>query len=121
MSELKSFYEDWAAAREANPALQDYERQAAAWKWANLELLIRGAGALPGSILEFGCGSGEMLERAGAAFPDATLQGVDLAERMVAMASARLPNARFVAGGVEMLAAWPEPVGWAGRSGHDKG
>jgi ubiquinone/menaquinone biosynthesis C-methylase UbiE len=110
VSELKSFYEEWAAAREGRPEVQDYERRAAAWKWANLELLIRSAGDPPGSILEFGCGSGEMLERAAAAFPDATVQGIDLAERMIAMASARLPTGRFVAGGVEALATWPEPV-----------
>ncbi len=110
MSELKSFYEDWAAAREASPDVQDYERLASAWKWQHLELLVRSAGASPRSILEFGCGSGEMLELAGRAFPEAVLHGIDLAERMLAMASERLPRGRFIAGGVETLAAWPEPV-----------
>lgn len=110
MSDLKSFYEDWAAARETSPGSQDYERQAAAWKWRHLEQLVREQGAAPRSVLEFGCGSGEMLELAGRAFPDAELHGIDLAERMLAMASVRLPRGRFVAGGVDVLAAWPAPV-----------
>lgn len=110
VSDLKSFYEGWAAEREARPEVQDYERQAAAWKWEHLEALIRGAGTPPASILEFGCGSGEMLELAARAFPEAALHGIDLAERMLAMARSRLPGGRFIAGGIEVLEGWSERV-----------
>lgn len=101
--ELESFYEDWAAKREADPLELDYVRRADEWKWSHLEPLIRATGPVPRSVLEFGCGSGDMLELVGRAFPGASLHGVDLAQRMVAMARARLPEARFDVGGIDML------------------
>lgn len=102
-SDLKSFYEGWAAERGASPLEQDYVRRADAWKWAELEVLIREHGGAPGSVLEFGCGSGDMLELASAAYPGAELWGIDLSEHMIAMASARVPTARLLTGGLQAL------------------
>jgi SAM-dependent methyltransferase len=107
---LKGFYERWAAMREASPLEQDYERRAADWKWARLEELIQGLGPAPASVLEFGCGSGEMLERAGKAFAGARLRGIDLSERMVAMARQRLPAAEVTCGGIGELEAFGPAV-----------
>ena len=104
-TELECFYERWAARREGSPLEQDYESRAADWKWSHLERLIRARATTPASVLEFGCGSGEMLERAGAAFAGAALSGIDLSERMVAMARLRLPRAHLTRGGVEALEA----------------
>jgi SAM-dependent methyltransferase len=110
VSDLSAFYEGWAAERERSETILDYERQASRWKWREMERLIRTASRTPRSILEFGCGSGEMLELAGQAFPDAVLHGIDLSERMVAMAGARLPRARLQAGGIERLESRSERV-----------
>jgi SAM-dependent methyltransferase len=97
----KEFYEKWAQLR-VDPIEADYIWQAGCWKWRNLERLIR-AHLEPTSILEFGCGSGELLALARQGFPEAALHGIDIADRMIALAAERLGEARLTRGGEEVL------------------
>ncbi len=88
LEKYKQFYEDWAKLRE-DPLEADYIFQIGKWKWEHLRPLIARHG-VPESVLEFGCGSGDMLEMARSSFPAAKLYGIDLSERMIAMARERL-------------------------------
>jgi ubiquinone/menaquinone biosynthesis C-methylase UbiE len=45
----------------------------------------------PRSVLDIGCGTGQLLRRASRHFPEATLTGVDAAEDMVRVAQAAVP------------------------------
>ncbi len=104
----RDFYEAWAKLR-TDELEADYNNQACAWKWSLLEGLIRRR-LTPQSILEFGCGSGEMLGYARNAFPGAELHGVDISERMLEMALERLGNVRTTRGGEEALEAYQPRV-----------
>lgn len=106
-TELHAFYEQWAAAREASPLEQEYALLADEWKWSQLLPLIRGLMPAPRSLLELGCGSGEMLALARRDFGPIELHGIDLSTRMIAMAGARLPEAKLVAGDWSRLAELP--------------
>lgn len=54
------------------------------------------------SVIDFGCGDGVLLEEA--ARRGATdLIGIDIDDRMIAAARKRIPSARFMQGGVELL------------------
>jgi ubiquinone/menaquinone biosynthesis C-methylase UbiE len=60
----------------------------------------------PGHVLDVGCGTGQLLRRAAASFPDAHLVGVDPASEMIRQAEASLPvgvRARFVQAAAETL------------------
>jgi ubiquinone/menaquinone biosynthesis C-methylase UbiE len=60
----------------------------------------------PGRVLDVGCGTGRLLRRAAASFPDADLVGVDPAADMVRQAEAARPadvGARFVQAAAEAL------------------
>ena len=52
----------------------------------------------PRSIVDVGCGTGEITARLGALFPQAALTGVDLDEGHLELARARTPRARFEKG-----------------------
>lgn len=60
----------------------------------------------PAHILDVGCGTGKLLRRAGACWPEAQLIGVDPAEGMIEMAKRLTPNATFFSG---MAKALPLP------------
>jgi ubiquinone/menaquinone biosynthesis C-methylase UbiE len=62
-------------------------------------------GLRPSSILDIGCGTGRLLRKAGARWPEAALFGVDLSEGMIAQARARTPGATFTVGAAETLPA----------------
>jgi len=106
--QYKDFYEAWAEQR-ADAVEADYNRQACAWKWSHLETLVRRR-LEPRSILEFGCGAGEMLELARRSFPDAALHGVDISERMLAMTRERLGDAHLTRGAEEALEGYAPRV-----------
>lgn len=57
------------------------------------ELLAQADGV--GSVLEVGCGEGEVTHRLGAWFPAARVRGTDLSEEIVAEARRRYPESRF--------------------------
>jgi SAM-dependent methyltransferase len=105
--ELHEFYDRWAAAREASPTEQEYALLADEWKWAHLLPLIRRFLPAPQSVLELGCGSGEMLALARRDFGPIAIHGLDLSARMIAMAAERLPGADLVAGDWSRLASMP--------------
>jgi SAM-dependent methyltransferase len=104
----KAFYERWAELR-VDPVEADYNWQASLWKWQNLERLIRAHGE-PASLLEFGCGSGEMLALARDAFPGVELHGYDIAERMIELARERLGDVHLTRGAEEALERHAPPV-----------
>ncbi len=104
----KEFYEKWAELR-VDAVEADCIWQACCWKWRNMERLLR-AHLEPASILEFGCGSGEMLALAQQSFPSAALHGIDIAQRMIEMASERLGEARLTRGAEEVLESYQPPV-----------
>ncbi|HEU5374111.1 MAG TPA: class I SAM-dependent methyltransferase [Ktedonobacteraceae bacterium] len=54
-------------------------------------------------ILDVGCGTGKLLRRAGACWPEAQLIGVDPAEGMIEMAKHLTPHAMFFSGMAEAL------------------
>ena len=57
----------------------------------------------PGSILDVGCGTGKLLRRANAYWPEARLIGVDPANGMIEVAKRLTPNATFFTGMGEAL------------------
>ena len=57
----------------------------------------------PVSVLGVGCGTGKLLRRAGASWPQAQLIGVDPAEGMIELAKRLTPNATFSTGMAEAL------------------
>jgi ubiquinone/menaquinone biosynthesis C-methylase UbiE len=57
----------------------------------------------PESVLDVGCGTGRLLRRANASWPDARLIGVDPANGMVETAKHLTPNATFFTGMAEAL------------------
>jgi len=79
----------FAAATRANPG-QAMRRRAI------LRLLGAGAAAPAASILDFGCGAGDLLETLAARYPLARLAGVDGSAEGLAIAAAALPEATLV-------------------------
>lgn len=107
---LHDFYDRWAAAREASPVEQEYALLTDEWKWYQMLPLIRRLLPAPKSVLELGCGSGEMLALARRDLGPVALYGIDLSARMIAMTAARLPDATLVAGDWSRLAELPFKV-----------
>jgi SAM-dependent methyltransferase len=104
---LHDFYDRWAAAREASPSEQEYALLADEWKWSHLLPLVRRFLPAPRSVLELGCGSGEMLALARRDLGPVALYGLDLSTRMIEMTAARLPDATLIAGDWSRLAELP--------------
>ena len=57
----------------------------------------------PASVLDVGCGTGKLLRRASAFWPDAQFIGIDPANGMIEMAKRLTPNATFLTGMAETL------------------
>ena len=62
----------------------------------------------PLSILELGCGTGYLTALLRDRFRDAAIEAVDFAPAMIARASERVPNVRFVVADIEELELEPE-------------
>ena len=62
----------------------------------------------PLSILELGCGTGYLTALLRERFTDAAIDAVDFAPAMIARASERVPNVRFVVADIEELELEPE-------------
>jgi ubiquinone/menaquinone biosynthesis C-methylase UbiE len=54
-----------------------------------------GAGARPSTLLDLGCGTGRLLERASRRWPDARLVGVDTSAQMIAEAKRKHADSRY--------------------------
>ena len=59
--------------------------------------------AEPKTVLDIGCGTGQLLHKARALYPSAQLLGIDPAEGMVELARGRLPFATVYLGAAESL------------------
>jgi len=57
----------------------------------------------PASLLDVGCGTGRLLRKVRARWPDARLMGVDLAEGMIEVARRLAPGVEFRVSGAETL------------------
>lgn len=65
--------------------------------------VVTGEIAAPKTILDIGCGTGKLLEKARSLHPSAQLIGIDPAEGMVELARGRLPSATIYLGVAESL------------------
>jgi ubiquinone/menaquinone biosynthesis C-methylase UbiE len=68
-----------------------------------LDAVSHSGAGVPGAILDVGCGTGRLLEKAAALWPNARLVGVDPAQRMVEVARERIPGATIAVAGAEKL------------------
>jgi ubiquinone/menaquinone biosynthesis C-methylase UbiE len=59
--------------------------------------------ATPKTVLDIGCGTGRLLQKAHAIYPSAQLYGIDPAEGMVELARGRIPSATIYLGAAESL------------------
>ncbi len=59
--------------------------------------------ATPKTVLDIGCGTGQLLHKAHAIYPSAQLYGIDPAEGMVELARGRIPSATIYLGAAESL------------------
>lgn len=84
--ENANLWNNFSLANELSPA------QRHRWR-----LVVRALRELPPPtvIVDLGCGSGALLERIGRAFPGARLAGLDVEPSALAIATKRLPAARF--------------------------
>lgn len=57
----------------------------------------------PASVLDVGCGTGKLLRRARAVWPEAQFTGIDPANGMIEMAKRRTPDATFFTGMAEAM------------------
>ncbi len=62
----------------------------------------------PSSIFDLGCGPGNGTELLAAAFPNATIVGLDLSDNMLAVARTRVAFAQFVKQDIEFLVSCRE-------------
>jgi SAM-dependent methyltransferase len=82
-------WDRYALSAEENPA-QKYRREVV---FSMLDLPVRGKGA---RILDIGSGQGDMIAAVHGRYPEAELLGVELSQSGVAIASRKVPEARFV-------------------------
>src|SRR5580700_8786952 len=68
-----------------------------------LESVAGSGSAVPSAVLDVGCGTGRLLEKAGAVWPAARLLGVDPAPGMIEVARRRIPKAATEVAGAEAL------------------
>ena len=64
------------------------------------------------TLLDVGCGTGQLLADAGAAAPDAHLIGVDPSPKMLERARSRVPAARIIEGSAEAIPVDSGSVDW---------
>ncbi|WP_437589676.1 trans-aconitate 2-methyltransferase [Sorangium sp. So ce1000] len=75
-----------------------------------IDLLGRVDLAVPGEIVDLGCGAGNITRLVAQRFPDRGILGVDSSPEMLAQARAALPGARFVEGDIARFAPPAPPA-----------
>lgn len=92
-------FEHWSSTYE------DSWMQRAFFDPAHRDVLALGASVAnqPTYILDVGCGTGKLLRKAGARWPEARLIGVDPASGMIEAAKRLTPNATYYVGSAEAL------------------
>lgn len=104
--------------KDADPVVQEYSAAAKDYdtKWAfyvestTRETLRRLPIAANDRVLDVGCGTGELLARLAARYPDAQLAGLDPVEEMLAVAKAKLSEK------VDLRVGWANELPWADHS-----
>jgi trans-aconitate methyltransferase len=100
-------WQRYAQATRANPG-QALRRRTV------LRLLGPSAAAAEATILDFGCGSGDVLQGIAARFPQATLAGIDGSEDGLAVTRRALPQAMLIRGDIAAANGAPDTLsGWA--------
>jgi 2-polyprenyl-3-methyl-5-hydroxy-6-metoxy-1,4-benzoquinol methylase len=92
----------------ASPGQADYWKKMAAPRFrvrTVLSVLQRHA---PASVVDLGCGGGQLLAEVARALPQAKLVGVDLAEALLARNRAQSPAVRWVQANLDAPARWSE-------------
>src|ERR1700726_2238684 len=74
-------------------------------KRAARDLVAQIPASNPSSIFDLGCGPGNVMELLAAAFPSATIVGLDLSDNMLAVARTRVAIAQFRQAGYRILAS----------------
>ena len=96
----REFYE------QALPGQNDYWRKMAAPRFRVRTVMRELKARSPSSVVDLGCGGGQLLDEIGRAVPGARLVGVDLSEPQLALNRQRLPQARWVCANVDEEVRW---------------
>ena len=73
-----------------------------------VEHAVAGVPATARSLLDAGCGTGNLLEAARAERPSLALHGIDRSSAMLDRARRRVPGATFVEGDLDVALPWPD-------------
>ena len=92
----------------ASPGQADYWKKMAAPRFRVRTVLSVLQQRAPESVVDLGCGGGQLLEEVGRALPQAQLVGVDLAEALLAQNRAHNPDVRWVQANLDAPAAWAD-------------
>jgi 2-polyprenyl-3-methyl-5-hydroxy-6-metoxy-1,4-benzoquinol methylase len=90
------------------PGQRDYWAKMAAPRFrvrTVLEALIE---RRPASVVDFGCGGGQLLDRVREVLPNAKLLGVDLSEAQLELNRQRLPHTKWLSANIDQPVKWPE-------------
>ncbi len=97
----REFYE------QALPGQNDYWRKMAAPRFRVRTVTSELRARRPNSVVDLGCGGGQLLDEIGRAMPGVRLVGVDLSEPQLALNRKRLPDTRWICANID------QPVKWA--------
>lgn len=97
MKEYIDYYDNYSHDRKVNPKLREYETFSASWKCSILLRLIPNENIR--SVLEFGCGSGDIIKNLLPALPNCErIYGLDISKTMLELAKSEVPQAIFLQG-----------------------
>lgn len=88
------------------PGLADYWKKMAAPRFRVQTVLEQLRHRKPSSVVDLGCGGGQLLDEVQQALPEARLVGVDLSERQIAENRAQKPDIRWLTANLEQPAEW---------------
>jgi SAM-dependent methyltransferase len=99
IAEFDKFAEEYLATHETNLAVTgESPEYFARYKIVEVARRLHALGLAPRRVLDFGCGIGNSAPHLREAFPQASIIGVDVSEKSLAVARARFPGAaEFVA------------------------
>jgi 2-polyprenyl-3-methyl-5-hydroxy-6-metoxy-1,4-benzoquinol methylase len=89
------------------PGLTDYWKKMAAPRFRVQTVLEQLRQRKPSSVVDLGCGGGQLLDEVRHALPQARLVGIDLSERQIADNRAHRPDIRWLTANLEQPGEWP--------------
>jgi cyclopropane fatty-acyl-phospholipid synthase-like methyltransferase len=98
----REFYE------QALPGQNDYWRKMAAPRFRVRTVMSELRARTPASVVDLGCGGGQLLDEIRHAVPGARLVGVDLSEPQLELNRQRLPDVRWVSANVDRPVTWSQ-------------